>query len=363
MSKQSTPNITKYQVAVLILTASLTVSFFNINAIGKDIHTDTWIPYVIMVLISPLIVMITLKLASAFPNESIITYLPKIIGKKIGFILGLIISLHYLIISVIALRILVDLVKVFLLPSTPSEVQILITIFVVFYAIWYGMHSIFRIAEFIVPPLLIMFLILLFVTMFYVDFSNILPIGENGAINILKKVRYTFTTLIGVNTLLFFYPFIKQKNNLTKTVLFTTLGAGTITIVLVISIVAMFGFEISDLYFPAVSLFQKVNITIMFLERIALLLLMITIPIFLMWNIFSFYTTIYSFTTLFRMEDHSVFLLLLTPLLFFLTNTPLSIAETFNIRNNGKVISIFFIFLPLLLLFIKFIKEKVRNRQ
>lgn len=362
MSKQSIPNISKYQVAIVILTASLTVSFLDIHAIGKDIHTDTWIPYVIMVLISPLVVLFTLKLASTFPNEPIITYLPKILGKKTGFILGFIISTYYLIISVIALRVLVDLVKVFLLPNTPCEVQLFISIFVTFYAVWYGMQSVFRITEFIVPPLLIMFLMLLFLTIFYVDFSNILPIAENGAVNILKKTKYTFTSLIGVNTILFFYPFIKRKNNLSRTVLFTTLGSGAIIITLVISIVAMFGYEISDLYFPAVSLFQKVNISVMFLERISLFLLIITIPIFFMWNIISFYSTVYSFTTLFKLEDHTVFLLLLTPFYFFLSNTPLSIAETFSIRNSGKVISNLFIFLPVLLLFIKFIKEKVRNR-
>jgi len=361
MSKQSIPNISKYQIAIVILTGSLTVSFLNISAIGKDIHTDTWIPYVIMVIISPLVVLFTLKLASAFPNESIITYLPKILGKRFGFILGFFISAFYLMISVIALRLLIDLVKVFLLPNTPCEVQLFITIFVTFYAVWYGMHSVFRITEFIVPLLLIMFLILLFLTMFYVDFSNILPIAENGAVNILKKVKYTFANLIGVNILLLFYPFIRQKDNLTKTVLFTTLGAGAIIITLVIAIVAMFGFEISDLYFPSVSLFQKVNIKIMFLERISLLLLIITIPIFLIWNIISFYSTVYSFTTLFKLRDHTVFLLLLTPFYFFLSNTPLSIAETFSIRNSGKVASIFFIFLPLLLLLIKFIKEKVRS--
>lgn len=362
MSKQSIPNLSKYQISIVILTASLTVSFLDISAISKDIHTDAWIPYVIMVIISPLVVLFTLKLASAFPNESIITYLPKILGKKAGFMLGFIISIFYLIISVIALRILIDLVKVFLLPNTPSEVQIFIAIFVIFYAVWYGMHSVFRITEFIVPPLFIMFLFLLFLTMFYADFSNILPIAESGIIPILTKVKYTFATLIGVNTLLFFYPFIKQKNNLSKTLLFSTLGAAIITVILVFAIVAMFGVEISDLYFPAVTMFQKVNITIMFLERISLLLLIVTIPIFFMWNIISFYSTIYSFTTLFKLGDHTVFLLLLTPFLFFLTNTPLSITETFNIRNTGKIISIFFIFLPLILLFIKFIKEKVRNR-
>lgn len=351
--------ISKYQIASLSIISVITLGFVDLHGIAKYIAIDAWIPSLLAVVISPLIVWINIRLAEKFPEQMITSYMPNIVGKVLGFFLGLFLSLYYLLVAVVVFRFYLEFTKVYLLPKTPNEVIIFTQLIIIIYAAWYGIHSVARISE-IVMPLTVIFALFLLSTTFAVDYSNILPIAENGVLPIMTKVSYALPYFIPVSGIItFFYPYINHKTKLLRPVLLSSLGAGIIVVILNISIAGMFGYEIKDLYFPGLNYFQKVNVPIMFVERIVLFLLMILFPFFFINNLTSFFTSVLSFTALFKLRDPSVFIIILFPVYFLLLDVPLSVAEVFLLRETARFSSLFVLSLPALLLIIyRFRKKK-----
>lgn len=146
-----------------------------------------------------------------------------------------------------------------------------------------------------------------------------------------------------------------------KPFIYSTLIAGSIVVFLNLSIVGMVGYEISDLYFPAITLFQRIAIAVTFFERIAKVLLLIILPFSIIFNLLHFFISVLGFTSFFRIKEPVVFTILLLPVYYLLSNLPLSVAEGFFLREIARFYSLFILFLPSLLLFILWIQKKRRH--
>lgn len=352
-------NISIVQLIALISGTLTTVGFLDTRGIAKDISIDVWIPILIVFLLSPLFVFTNIKLAEKYPEESIITYLPDILGKFLGSALGFFLSLYYFVVSAIAFRLFLEITKIYLLPNTPLEFIVLVQTIVLFYAVWFGVNGIGRLAELIVPISTFLFVTLLITTFFQADYSNILPIAEKGILPIIKKMSFAFPNYLGLGMILFLYPFLNRKKKVIKPVLFAVLGTGLIIFLLNITVVAIFRYEITDLYFPSIALFERINIQVMFLERLVFFLLLVIFPVFFIFNTIIFYLSVLGFSDLFRLREHTVFTILLMPVYFLMSNLPLSIADIFITREATHWVSIFVLFLPLLLLIMTKLKRKV----
>lgn len=80
--------LTSYQfLAIMFLVSYGTASLFFLI---PDAKNDVWIALLFYALVSIIVQMIYISLFNKYPKDSIVTYLPKIYGKYIGFILSII---------------------------------------------------------------------------------------------------------------------------------------------------------------------------------------------------------------------------------------------------------------------------------
>ena len=352
-------NISMFQFIMLLSVAISAVGFLDIRGIAKDITINTWIPVLLTLFISPLFIWVTLKLAAVFPEKIIISYLPEITGKHLGFILGFFLNLYYLLISAIAFKLFMEITRVYLLVKTPLEVMIFVQLLVLLFASWQGINSIARFTELTIPMLTFLFFFFILITIIDCDLANIFPIAENGLLPVLKKVSFTLPNYLAIGLISFLYPFINRKNKLTKPVLSAILVTGGIIFLLDLNIVGVFGEEIADLYFPSIAVFQRINIPFMFIERIVLFLLLTILPILFIFNLLTYFVSALGFTTLFNLRDHTVFTLLLLPLYFLIINIPISVADVFWLRETARWAAVIVLFLPVILLVIVKFKKRM----
>ncbi len=351
-------HISVTQLVLLISTTITTIGFLDILEIAKDIAIDTWIPVLFAIIIVPFFIVTHIKLAEQFPDENIIAYTPKIVGKWLGYPIAFFLSSIYFFLSLFIFQIFLEIIKVFLLPKTPKEIVIIIQAVVLLYAVWFGLNGIARLAELMIPILTLLFTLLLFLIFLKADYTNILPIANNGLLPIVKNIYKAVPLYAGLGCITMLYPFLNRKKKIGKPIFFTVIGTGIIIFFLILLTMLTFRYEVTDLYFPSISLFQRFTVSISFIERIVFFLLMIVIPIFFIFSVITYFLSVIGFTTIFKFREHTVFSILLIPAFFLISNIPISIADIFWLKGVPIWTIDIALLVPAVLLIILKLKER-----
>lgn len=222
--------ITSYQFfsLMVLLPYGTAVLFY----LAPETKTDTWIAILAYSIISILIQMIYISLFNKYPNDSIVTYLPKIYGKYIGYGLSVSYICYFSYIAYRNLRDFVELISAFNLVRTPLPIIGLIFLTVITYSVYKGIENIGSMAQLgliaIIVSIVLLW-ILLIITPHSLYFGNILPILKNGFFSVIfkghKLIDLPYSEFI-VMTML--YPFVMEKTKIRKTIVFATLTEGVI---------------------------------------------------------------------------------------------------------------------------------------
>lgn len=182
--------------------------------IAKSAGYDAWISILIAGLAVHIIVWMMYKMLSIAEGDilAIHTYL---IGKKAAKILCSILILYFVLLTSAVLRNFIEIVQVWMFPHLHTFWFGLIFLLLVLYVIFGGFRTVTGIAYFsVLLPLYILFLFLYSVP--FSDFTNMLPILDHSIKDILLSSRDMSFSIIGFETLLFFYPFIKNPQKSKK---------------------------------------------------------------------------------------------------------------------------------------------------
>lgn len=199
--------IIQTQVGVGIL--SLPFAIFNGGA-----KTDGWISVLLAGLFIQGVIFICWLLSKHHPglpfSEILTTLFGKIIGKSILFLY----IIYFILVSTTILSLFYQIIRDWALPNTPSWFIGLLISLPIFYLIIDKLRVIVR---FHVLSSFYIILLVFFTLPAYthVDIRFLLPIGENGLLNILKGTKESLLSMLGFELILFIFPFVqgseKQK--------------------------------------------------------------------------------------------------------------------------------------------------------
>jgi spore germination protein KB len=173
--------ISPYQLmaSMFVLPYGSAILFF----LGGDAKQDAWLAILFYILPALLLQLIYIKLFKYYPNDNLVTYLPKIFGKHLGSLISLIYITYF---SYLATRILRDFSSLIVfssMPQTPHLYIAALLILTVLYGVTVGIEPICRAAE-ILFPLMILGLfaaiLLLVATKNVLAFNRLMPVLENG---------------------------------------------------------------------------------------------------------------------------------------------------------------------------------------
>lgn len=336
-----------FQLMTILGCTIISMSFLTIFFVTKDIQQDALIVTTISIIVGLLFTWLFSKMFSAFPEQTIYTLLNTAFNKRLGSLILFLLSLYFFLLSTFTLRKNINFIKIYLLDATPIEFLILLQIIIILYGAWNGVQSIAKIAEFLIPFLTISILFLLIFIQSKIDYSNILPLGTSEITLLAKAFPYSLSIYIGLAIIPFFYPFLTRKRNFSKHLLITVGVSSLLVLFMYILTIAAIGDEFPNLPYPAIALFQHIEVEIMFLERIAIFFILVFIPILFVFNLITYFTSVLGLTYLFKLNEHTVFLILLLPIYYLLTIIPESISENFE-----KLALLFFISILIFLLFV-----------
>lgn len=157
-------------------------------------------------------------------------------GKWIGSTFSILLIIYLCFLTITILRSYIEVVQVWVFPGIRVSLFSMVILLIVFYIVNGGLRTVTGIAVLgVVLPAYLLFS--LFYPLKYADFVNLLPIFDHSAIEILKSTKLVTLSLLGFETLLFYYPFFKEPKKSQK---WAHIGsAATVLIYLVVMIISI----------------------------------------------------------------------------------------------------------------------------
>jgi spore germination protein KB len=206
-----------------------------------------------------------ITLYEKYPNDTLITYLPKIYGKFIGNVLGLIYICYFIYIASIIFREFMDLTSVTALRYTPKIIYASLAAFIIIYATRCGIETIVSMAQMYIIILILIKVVsflLILLTPNAFDLSNLEPILNNGIIKALKSSWNIITVPYG-ETIVFtmLYPLVAESKKIKKFAIIAVILEGIILAFNNILFICTLGVDFAiNCNFPLLETYRIINL-------------------------------------------------------------------------------------------------------
>ncbi|MEC1524211.1 GerAB/ArcD/ProY family transporter [Neobacillus niacini] len=226
---------------------------------------DAWISVIVAGLFTHIVVMIMIKTLHLYAPTDIYGIHIEVYGKWIGKIVNSIYILYCLWLFVIVLINYIEVMQTWVFPVVPTWLFSISIVLLVIYGVNGGLRVIAG-ACFFSFILSIWMLGLIGFPIRFTDIHHLLPVMESNITSILKGAHKMTLTIIGFEILYVVYPFLKEREKVTK---FAQLGiAGTNLLYLIVMLITITYFspgQIENTIWPTLSLFKIVKLP--FIER------------------------------------------------------------------------------------------------
>lgn len=236
------PKISLYQLFILmvLLPYGTAILFY----LASDTKQDAWIAMLLYSLGGIVLQLIYTTLYYKYPNDTLVTYLPKIYGKVLGNILSVIYISYFAYIGARNIRDFLEITKITQLSMTPMIYTGILFIVIVIFSVNKGLKSIASTAQFfflliIFVPFLVWILLLLMGDV--IDSSNLRPFLQEGIVSVIKKGWPLISFPYGESILFtMIFPYVANRNKIRQVAILSIIFEGVIlslsTILLIVSL-------------------------------------------------------------------------------------------------------------------------------
>ncbi|KKI91487.1 spore gernimation protein KB [Bacillus sp. SA1-12] len=334
--------------------------------LGAEAKQDAWLVILIAMLSSLILMGVFIQLSTYYPDDTLFSMIPKIIGKYLSYPVIIIYILDFTYLAARACRDFGDLIVSTILVETPIVVVIGGFMMLMIYCLQGGVEVFGRMGE-IVFPIYIMAMVIVWILLISIEnfnIKNLTPVLGNGIIPLLKEVYPGFINFPFGETIIImmFFPYLNKKLRLRKVGMLIILVGGILLSVNSILLLSVLGPEIYGKdFFPLLSATRLVSIAD-FLERFDVLVILLMVAgVFFKVGGFIF-GSIIGIAQLFKINHTKSLLLalgtIITPLSLLIATDFVEHLEIGLVFLPPYVLSILHIFVPILLLCIAFIRKK-----
>ena len=324
--------VSPYQLAMLIIMTVISVGVFSIASDAAEAAgNDGWIVVALAGLINIIAVFIIVRLNSKFPGKTFAEYSQIIVGKVPGKVLTALFALYLLMVIAYITRAFTEVVKMFLLFRTPTEIIMLSLILVCTYIVRGGVECVARINEVIFPILFIPFFAILIFGFPIMDFSNLLPMMDISSDTVLSAVPAMVFNFGGLELLLFYVGFMKNPRKAYKPAILALLFITFFLVMITAFCIAAFGKNaVTRFLWPLVIYVRSINIPGLFIERLDGLLLSLWILTVFTTIVSAYFIVSYSISRISGTKEQKQYILPLSIVIYYFALQPDGLAELYQ---------------------------------
>lgn len=359
--------VSSIQIRGLIVSSVIGVQVLTLpNTLSNIMGKDGWIAILLAGLLMIPIVIVINKIFEINPNKDFFQIGRDSLGS-VGFTLCLLIYLVYFIIFTAYIsRTLGELIKAFLLPTTPIEFIIITFILACSYIALYEIDSIVRAGYFIYPVIIGFVLLLVLVSIPTMKFTDVLPVFQSDLTQIPRGIQTAFLSYAGFELMLFALPYV-EKGERDK-----TLKAGVLSIIIV-TIIYLGMFIISITHFsleqiqrqtyPILMLAKLIDLPGYFLQNLDGIFMAIWVLVVFATMSPAYFASGKILGKMFKLEKHKYFIWGLIPVIYFISLHPENIVVLDE--TLGKYVNILgfisIVTIPFLILIVGSIRKRLKK--
>jgi spore germination protein AB len=194
--------------------------------IAETAGYDAWIAVILAGVSIHIIIWMMFKIAET-SNGDLISAHSYIIGEKLGKAFSFIFLFYFILLATTVLRTYIEVVQVWMFPNFKTFWFSLAFLLLTVYIIFGGFRTVTGIA--FLGTILPMYLVFTFAyTVPFATYENLLPVFDHTIMDLLKASKNMTLTYLGYETLLFYYPYIKEPKRAKKWAHFAILATTSV---------------------------------------------------------------------------------------------------------------------------------------
>lgn len=319
-----------------------------------------WVTVLFGTLIAIIYITVMTTLAGKFSGLSFSAYSKKILGAPLGSILSALFAGKIILSASFELRFFLEAVRNTLLNKTPPLLIGAVMVTVAAFAALKGYEVRARLAELLIFIVFIPLMIIFGIAAFQVDYSNLLPIQAFSPEQALLGGYRASFCFSGFEFCLLAFPFLANPKSAKKSALKAASVTGLMMAAITALTIARFGANsLRYQTWPVIEMADSVNLPGSFIERQGVLVMSFWIvSVFAIINAGIFFSSLH-LKDISRGKRHSPYIIINAVLVLLFALLPESLDDTYQLYETvSYTLGIgFFLFVPLLLLFISCVRR------
>lgn len=187
--------------AIIVCTMWPTVINYASGMLAREVGRDMWISGAISVLTTLVFTYIMISIGRSFPGKTVVEYSQELLWTIPGKLLGLVLTVFFLLIAANTVSMYIHHLTDFLLPETPFLVVTVLHVTVITYLAWKGPETIARLGVFSFAFAILFHFLVLLASLSEIDFSRIMPFFDSGVLHVFKASS-SVDSFTGINQLM-----------------------------------------------------------------------------------------------------------------------------------------------------------------
>lgn len=226
---------------------------------------DAWIAMLLYIIPGVILQLVYTSLWSKYPQDTIVTYMPKIFGKFLGYVLGALYTVFFAYEAARVLRDSIALISISIMPKLSLTLSSVIFMVVIGYAAYLGFENLSRAAHLFLPMLIFFFIMLwifLVTTPYALKLYNLQPVLENGIAPVIKEGWKLITFPYGESILFtMFFPSVVETSKVRKAAVMAIIAQGILLSINTILFISVLGVDFaSNSLFPLLQTIRMIKI-------------------------------------------------------------------------------------------------------
>lgn len=359
-SKISVRQISRMLVFDLFSISSLIIPYIASKGAGRDGIISIIIGTALALLYAYIMIWFGKK-----AEKDYIHFSKRTVGSIITFFFGVLYCFKLFFSCVFSVGLFGQIINETLLTDTNYKIIIFVILFVAAYAAYKGIEVRARIAEILYFIVLVPIFLAFLIGLTKIDLSNIAPLFTEPGNNIMSSSYLILLTYSAIEFIILEIPLVNKDRKVVKQVSKSVLVVGTLNILMFIVTVGIIGvYGAKEKLWSAVSIMQVIEMPGGFVQRQdGIIIALFIVSIFIIISTFIYYLSAIT-SKIINVKDFRFFIIPFAILIFFVAATFIDMEPIFDSYLDYMMYIGFpqSILIPLIIIFVDFIKRKGRNK-
>ncbi|MHA7965508.1 GerAB/ArcD/ProY family transporter [Paenibacillus sp. CAU 1782] len=328
---------------------------------------DAWISILLSSLFSVGLAYVLTRISIMYPNDTLVSYAPKILGKFLGHVVILLYVIYWYTVLAIILRQYADFMIGTILQLTPVIIPIIGMLLVAAYVSFAGIEVLARCSEVLGPLILLGIMVPLLLNISQIKIHNLMPFMADNTPLVLLQGALPTASFLGDNIMLMMIlPFLARPREGMKGAVLGSVVAGLFTLLSAMQCIAIFGFSTASRQtYPFLNLVRFISFG--FLQNLDSIVVAIWIMgIFIKVSLYLFAAS-YGSAQWFGVKRWRIVIFIAAPIALVLAMLPRNFVDSSILYPKLVAVPfnlpVHFILLPLLLWIVGSIRSKKKKGQ